>query len=150
MANKETTHKDKQCAPIQAKDIISAFKQLLNIINGNVNIPRKPNTSRRTHPMYSHRTLSPCACQISHLTHKSPFSSTELNLLADTASDAHTSFHTTLQMITKQGCKPLPVKIDSGAEINTITLSKCKKLFTAHLTKSGNLKSKALHSTTHM
>ena len=139
---------DKQCAPIQAKNIITAFKQLLNIIKGNINIPRKPTTSRRLHPTCSHKTSSPRACQICHHTHKSPFSSTELNLLADTASDGKTSFHTMLQMITKQGCKSLPVKIDPGAEINTIPLSKYKKLFPAHFMKSGNLKSKALHPTT--
>ena len=53
-----------------------------------------------------------------------------------------------LQMVTKHGCKPIPVKIDSAAEINTVPLSKYKKLFPAHVTKSGNLKSKALHPTT--
>ena len=42
-------------------------------------------------------------------------------------SDGHTSFHTMLQMVTKHGCKPIPVKIDSGAEINTVPLRKYKK-----------------------
>ena len=81
-------------------------------------------------------------------TNKSSSSCNVFNLPADIASDGHTSFHTTLQMVTKHGCKPIPVKIDSGAEINTAPLSKYKKLFPAHVTKSGNLKSKALYPTT--
>ena len=152
MANKETTDldrqsqlfgqnqlmfKDKQCAPIQAKDIISTFKQLLNIIHGNINMPRKPTISRRPHPTHSHRTLPLHAY---HIIHKSPFSSLEFYLLSDTTSDGHTSFHTMLQMITKEGCKSPAVTIDSGAEINTITLRKYKKLFPAHFMKPGNLK----------
>ena len=156
MTGKETSHLDRQsplfgqCVQMQAKNIITAFQQLLNILNGNINIPKKPIMSRRPHPTCSHRTSSPNVCQISHLTHKSSFSSTELNLLTDTTFDGHTSFHTMLQMLTKQGCKSVPVKIDSGAEINTVPLSKYKKLFPAHFTKSGNLKNEALHPTTHM
>ena len=156
MAAKETSHLDNysqsfgQCALLQAKTIITAFQELLNILNGKTNTPRKPITSRRPHPTCSHRTSSLHACQISHLTHKSSNSHTEFNLPADFASDGHTSFHTTLKMITKQGCKPIPVKVDSGAEVNTVPLSKYKKLFPAHVTKSGNLKTKALHPTTNM
>ena len=67
----------------------------------------------------------------------------------DVASDGHTSFHTTLQMVTKQGSKPLPVKVDPGADVNTIPLTKYRKLFPAHFTKAGNLKQKALHPTRH-
>ena len=52
-------------------------------------------------------------------------------------------------MITKQGSKSIPVKVDPGADVNTITLSKYKKLFPAHFTKAGNLKQKALHPTSH-
>ena len=154
MAGKKTTHLDNQsqlfgqCTLIQAKIIITAFQQLLHIVNGKTNTPRKPVTSRRPHPTYSHRTSSPRAYQINHLTHKSSCSRTELNLPTDFASHGHTSFHTMLQMITKQGWKPLPVKIDSGAEINMVPLSKYKKLFPAHVTKSGKLKSNALHPTT--
>ena len=58
-------------------------------------------------------------------------------------------FHTTLQMVTKQGSKPLPVKVDPGADVNTIPLTKYRKLFPAHFTKAGNLKQKALHPTRH-
>ena len=52
-------------------------------------------------------------------------------------------------MITKQGSKSIPVKVDPGVDVNTIPLSKYKKLFPAHFTKAGNLKQKALHPTRH-
>ena len=68
----------------------------------------------------------------------------------DVASDGQTSFHTTLQMVTKQGSKSLPVKVNPGMDVNTIPLSKYRKLFPAHLTKAGNLKQKSLHPTRHM
>ena len=149
MTGKETiVNSFGQCALLQDKTIITAFHQLLNNLNGKSNTPRKPITSKRPHPTCSHRTPSPCTCQISHLTHKSSSSCTVFNLQADIASNGHTSFHTMLQMVTKHGCKPIPVKIDTGAEINTVPLSKYKKLFPAHVIKSGNLESKALHPTT--
>ena len=153
MAGKEVPHLDHysksfgQCTLLQEKNIKIASQQLINILIGKINTPRKQLTITRPHPTCSHRTASPCTCQISPLTNKSSSSHTVFNLPADIASDGHTSFHTTLQMVTKHGCKPIPVKIDSGAEINTVPLSKYKKLFPAHVTKSGNLKSKALHPT---
>ena len=52
-------------------------------------------------------------------------------------------------MITKQGSKPLLVKVDQGADVNTVPLSKYKKLFPTHFTKAGNLKQKILHPTKH-
>ena len=52
-------------------------------------------------------------------------------------------------MITKQGSKPLLVKVDPGADVNTVPLSKYRKLFPTHFTKAGNLKQKILHPTTH-
>ena len=130
------------------KTINIASRQLLNILTGKVNTLGKQLTLTRPYPTHSHRTPSPPTCQISHLTNKSSSSRTVFNLPADIASDGHTAFHTTLQMVTKHGCKPIPVKIDSGAEINTVPLSKYKKLFPAHVTKSGNLKNKALYPTT--
>ena len=67
----------------------------------------------------------------------------------DVASEGQTSFHTTLQMVTKQGSKSLPVKVDPSADVKTIPLTKYRKLFPAHFTKAGNLKQKALHPTRH-
>ena len=69
------------------------------------------------------------------MTHRTPYSNQEGRLLADTISDGHASFHTMLQMITKQGCKTIPVKVDPGAEVNTMPLSKYKKLFPVHFKK---------------
>ena len=71
-------------------------------------------------------------------------------LHTDVASDGQTSFHTTLQMVTKQGSKSLPVKVDPSADVSTIPLTKYRKLFPSHFTKAGNLKQKALHPTKHM
>ena len=68
----------------------------------------------------------------------------------DVAPHGQTSFHATLQMVTKQGSKSLPVKVDPHADVNTIPLTKYRKLFPAHFTKAGNLKQKALHPTRHM
>ena len=59
----------------------------------------------------------------------------------------HSILH--FRSITKQGSKSLPVKVDPGADVNTIPLTKYRKLFPAHFTKAGNLKQKALHPTRH-
>ena len=75
--------------------------------------------------------------------------SPEGKLHTDVASDGHISFYTTLQMVTKQGSKPLPVKVDPSADVNTIPLTKYGKLFPAHFTKAGNVKQKVLHPERH-
>ena len=85
---------------------------------------------------------------MSHIT-SSTETSAEGKLYTDVTSDGHTSFDTTLQMVTKQGSKPLPVKVDPDADVNTIPLTKYRKLFPAHFAKAGNLKQKALHRTRH-
>ena len=83
---------------------------------------------------------------MSHTT-SSTDSSPEGKLYTDVASDGQTSFHTTLQMVTKQGSKSLPVKVNPSADVNTIPLTKYRKIFPGHFTKAGNLKQKALHPT---
>ena len=86
--------------------------------------------------------------QVSHITfnfHSSP----EDKLPTDVTSNGQTTLHTMLQMITKQGSKSNPVKVDPGADVNTIPLSKYRKLFPAQFTKAGNLKQKSLHPTRH-
>ena len=50
-------------------------------------------------------------------------SSVETDLITDTVLDGHTAFHTTLQIVTSQGCKILHVKVDPGADCSTISLS---------------------------
>ena len=67
----------------------------------------------------------------------------------DFAWDGQTSFHTTLQIITKQGSKSLLIKVDPGTDVKIIPLSKHRKLFPVHFTKAGNLKQKSLHPTRH-
>ena len=51
-------------------------------------------------------------------------SSIETKLITDTTLDGHTAFHTTLQIVTSQGCKNLQVKVDPGADFSTIPLSR--------------------------
>ena len=82
--------------------------------------------------------------QVSHLTSHNMASSVETNLITDTALDGHTAFHTTLQIVTSQGCKNLHVKVDPGADCSTIPLSHFHSVFPKHLTKSGALKKSAL------
>ena len=74
----------------------------------------------------------------------------EGRLLTETASNAQTSFHTTLQIITKWGTKCISVKVDTGAHVNTIPFSCNKKLFRKKATKAGHLKHNVLHPTTHL
>ena len=50
-------------------------------------------------------------------------------------------------MITKQGSKPILVKVNPGADVNTVPLSKYRNLFPTHLPKAGNFKQKILHPT---
>ena len=71
-------------------------------------------------------------------------SSIETDLITDTALDGHTAFHTTLQIVTSQGCKNLQVKVDPGADLSTIPLSCFRSAFPKHFTKSGALKKNAL------
>ena len=74
--------------------------------------------------------------------------SNEDQLYTDRAPDGQKSFHTTLQLVTKQGCKSLPVKVDPGTDVNTIPLSQYKTLFPNDFTGDGQLKKNALRSTT--
>ena len=78
-----------------------------------------------------------------------PFDSScnEGQLYTDSAPHGQRSFHTTLQLVTKQGCRSLPVKVDPGTDINTIPLSCYKTLFPKYFTKDGHLKQNALRST---
>ena len=86
---------------------------------------RSPNHNSR-----NRRSPTPHIHQVSHilLSAQKP-NEAEGKLITDTASDGQTSFHTTLQAITKQGTKPIPVKADPGTDVNTIPLSHYKKLF---------------------
>ena len=72
-------------------------------------------------------------------------SSIETELTTDTTLDGHTAFHTTLQIVTSQGCRNLQVKVDPGADLSTIPLSCFRSTFPKHFTKSGALKKAALN-----
>ena len=71
----------------------------------------------------------------------------EGQLYTDRAPDGHRSFHTMLQLVAKQGCNSLPIKVDPGADVNTIPLSHFKTLFPQCFNKDGNLKQNTLRST---
>ena len=85
--------------------------------------------------------------QVSHLTTHYTASSIETHLIIDTAIDGQTAFHTTFQIVTSQGCKPLHVKVGPGADCSTIPLSHFHSAFPKHFTKSGALKKSALKPT---
>ena len=72
--------------------------------------------------------------QVSHLTSHHTASRIETDLLTDTELDGHTAFHTTLQIVTSQGCKNLQVKVDPGADLSTIPLSRFCSAFPKHFT----------------
>ena len=87
--------------------------------------PRSPHHNRR-----NRGSPTPHVHQISHILLTAPKpNEAEGKLITNTASDGQTSFHITLQVITKQGTKPTPVKVDPGTDVNTISLSHYKKLF---------------------
>ena len=50
----------------------------------------------------------------------------------------------TLQLITKQGCKSLSVKVNSGADANIISLSRYRSIFPQHFHSNGTLKANSL------
>ena len=107
----------------------------------------------RSTQQYSRKRRSPTPHihQVSHITHILPRPYIgEGQLITDRASDGHTSFHTTLQVDTKQGAKSISVKVDLGAEVNTIPLSHYRKLFKKNFTKAGNIKKNVLHPTSHL
>ena len=58
--------------------------------------------------------------------------------------DGHTAFFTTVQIVTSQGCKPLHVKVDPGADCTVMPLSHFHTAFPKHFTKSGAVKKSAL------
>ena len=69
--------------------------------------------------------------------------------ITDTTYDGHTSFHTTLQIITSLGNKYLPIKVNLGADVNTIPASRYCMLFLKHFTKACSLKQNTLQPTAH-
>ena len=102
--------------------------------------PSQDHIQRRS-PQCGRCSSTPYRHQFSHFKSSHPNSqATEGQLLTDRSPDGHRSFHTMLQLVTKQGCKFLPVKVDLGANVNTIPLSHYKSLFPKHFTQDGTLK----------
>ena len=60
MTGKEDPQPFEQCLPIQDKTINIASTQLINILLGKVNTPRKQLTFPRPQPACSHKSLSHC------------------------------------------------------------------------------------------
>ena len=52
-----------------------------------------------------------------------------------------------LHLVTKQGCKPLPIQVDPRADVNTGSLSRYRTFFPNHFTPNGSLKPYTLRST---
>ena len=100
---------------------------------------RSPRCRRHSPTLYRH--------QVSHLISSDTSQTQEGQLYTDRAPDGQRSFHTTLQMVTKQGCKSVLVKVDPGADVYTIPLSHFKTLFPHHFNKDGHLKQNTLRST---
>ena len=105
------------------------------------NMHRSPHHTRRYR-----KSPTPRFHKVSHIT-ASRHSTQESKLPTDVASDGHMAFHTTLQMITKQGSKPIPVKVDPGADV--LSTKQVQKTLHSTLTKAGNLKQKSWHPTRH-
>ena len=89
-------HKEVSIGVLVVKDVLPAEED---------NTKQSPNCTRRCR-----RSPTPKPHQVSHLTADRPPNPQD-KLPTDVASDGQTSFHTTLQMITKQGSKPLLVKV---------------------------------------
>ena len=71
------------------------------------------------------------------------------SLLTERASDGQVSFYTWLQLSTKNSMKLMAVKIDPGAQVNTIPLSRYQKLFPHKINESRYPKPGTLSPTSH-
>ena len=115
---------------------------------------RSPHCKQYRSPQHNsrkRRSPTPHIHQVGHITHILPRPyAAEGQLITDRASNGHTSFHTMLQVDTKQGAKSISVKVDPGAEVNTIPLSQYRKLFKKNFTKAGNIKNNVVHPTSHL
>ena len=84
-------------------------------------ITRSPREISRCLSQETTTNISPQ--QVSHFTTTNPISSMDTSLITDTMIDGHTSFHTTLEVITSEGSKPLQIKVDPEASCSSIPLS---------------------------
>ena len=97
---------------------------------------RSPRCGRCSPTLYRH--------QVSHII---PFdSNNEGQFYTDKVPDGQRSFHTTMQIVTKQGWKSLPVNVGPEANVNTIPLSHYRTIFSNCFTPQGHLKKNTLRS----
>ena len=99
----------------------------------NINTCMKPDTTSCTFHQ-----------QVSHLTTHNTVSSLENQFSYRHHNRWTYSFHTTFQVITSPGSKPLHMKVNPGAECSSIPLSHLHKAFSKHFIKSGAQKKSAL------
>ena len=104
--------------------------------------------NRRRSPRCNRCSPTPYRYKVSHLTlfqdHSPP---NEGQLYTDKGPDSHRAFHTTLQLVTRQGPKPLSVKVDPGTDASIIPLSRYRSLFPHHFHSNSTLKSRSLRKT---
>ena len=87
----------------------------------------------------------PFRYKVSHFTSSLDLSQVdEGQLYTDKSPNGHRSFYTTLQLVTKEFCKSLPVKVDPGADANIIPLSRYRFLFSHHFHSNSTLKANSL------
>ena len=101
---------------------------------------------KRRSPHRGRCSPTPYRHQVNHIMSFNS-SCNEGQLYTDRAPDGQRTFHTTLQLITKQGCRSLLVKVDPGTDVITIPLSPYTTLFPKHFSKDGHLKQNALRIT---
>ena len=102
----------------------------------------------RRSPRCNRHSPTPYRYKVSHFSLFQDHSPTdEGQLYTDKAPDSHRAFHTTLQLVTRQGPKPLSVKVNPGADASIIPLSRYRSLFPHHFHSNGTLKSRSLRKT---
>ena len=118
--NRAPHHRSNRQNPI----IINSLRCHCQSVNNAASTTSGPSNATDINTCLKHDTASNTFYQqVSHLTAHNTVSSLKTNLVSDTAIDGQTEFHTTLQVITSQGSKPLHVKDDPGAEYSSIPLS---------------------------
>ena len=164
LCKKPRTHRHNNCPSRPASRRPSHRFNSKSVTRGNSRSPnrgrpyrcpsRSPHHKQYRSPQHysrKRRSPTPHVHQVSHITHILPRPyAAEGQLITERASNGHTSFHTTLQIITKQGAKSILVKVDPWAEVNMIPLSQYRKLFKKNFTKAGNIKQNVLQPISHL
>ena len=102
----------------------------------------------RRSPRCNRRSPTPYRYKVTHFSLFQDHSPTnEGQLYTDKAPDGHRAFHTTLQLVTRQGPKPLKVKVNPGADASIIPLSRYRSLFPHHFHTNSTLRSRSLRKT---